>query len=98
MSMMIVIQAAKVFTGTSAAVLAMLITLIADAVPPVVSDKWLIDIKTAVSVGGTVLIATWWLGRKFQNIEDRLRDAELARAEMQKNLGELIKDHRERRH
>jgi len=98
MSMMIVIQAVKVFTGTSAAVLSMIVTLLADVLPPVISDKWLIDIRTAVSVGGTVLIATWWIGRKFQNIEDRLKNAELARAEMQKNLGELIQAKRDRRH
>jgi len=96
MSMMIVIQAVKVFTGTSAAVLSMIVTLLADVLPPVISDKWLIDIRTAVSVGGTVLIATWWIGRKFQNIEDRLKNAELARAEMQKNLGELIQAKRDR--
>jgi len=98
MSMMIVIQAVKVFTGTSAAVLSMIVTLLADVLPPVISDKWLIDIRTAVSVGGTVLIATWWIGRKFQNIEDRLKNAELARAEMQKNLCELIQAKRDRRH
>lgn len=88
----------RLFLNATAAGIAMAITLMGDLAAPVVSDKWLIDIRTAISVGGTVLIATWWLGRKFQNIEDRLSDAEMARGQMQKDLGELIKANRDRRH
>jgi hypothetical protein len=82
----------------SAATLAMLVTVLGDIAAPIVSANWLIDIRTVCSVGGIVLTATWWLGRRFQNIEDRLKNAELARAQMQEDLGELIRAHRARRH
>ena len=87
----------RIYLNASAAGVAMAFSLIADALP-IVSDKWLIDLRTAISVGGTVLAATWWLGRKFQSIEDRLKSAETARAQMQEDLGELIRAHRSRRH
>jgi hypothetical protein len=30
-----------------------------------------VDLKTVAAVGGVVLPATWWLARKFTQIEDR---------------------------
>jgi prefoldin subunit 5 len=104
--MLAVIHAAlnKVVSNATAVGMAMLVTLLGDALVPVVSDKWLIDIKTAVSVGGTMLIATWWLSRKFQNIEDkfqnladRVNSADKAREKMQEDLTDLIRAQRVRR-
>jgi hypothetical protein len=46
--------------------------MIMPAQQPVVSGGWLVDIRTAVAVGGVVLPATWWLSRKFTTISDRL--------------------------
>lgn len=84
--------------NAGAATIAMVVTLLGDLAAPVISANYLIDVRTVVSVGGIVLTATWWLGRRFQNIEDRLKNAESARAQMQADLGELIRNQRERRH
>lgn len=88
----------KVMLNAGAATIAMVVTLLGDLAAPVISANYLIDVRTVVSVGGIVLTATWWLGRRFQNIEDRLKNAESARAQMQADLGELIRNQRERRH
>ena len=86
------------FSNAGAATIAMAITLLGDLAAPVISANWLIDIRTVVSVGGIVLTATWWLSKKFQNIEDRLKNAEVARQQMQEALGEIIREHKARRH
>ena len=89
----------RLFVNATAAGMAMAVTLLGDLAAPIISANWLIDVRTVCSVGGIVLTATWWLGRRFQNIEDRLKNAEVARAQMQEDLGELIRAHRSgRRH
>lgn len=88
----------RLLMNATAASIAMAVTLLGDLAAPIISANWLIDVRTVLSVGGIVLTATWWLGRKFQNIEDRLRAAETARHQMQEDLGELIKLQHNRRH
>ena len=43
-----------------------------DAVPQQISDNWLVDLRTVVSVLGVVLFGTWWIARWMRTIEIRM--------------------------
>lgn len=83
----------KGLPSLGAATIAMCMTILGDAIAPIINSGWLVDLRTVCAVGGCVLAGTWWLAKKFQRIEDQLERAEEARSYMQKALSKLIEEH-----
>lgn len=47
--------------------------IIGDPLPIQITDKWLVDIRTVVSVLGVVLFGVWWISRWMRTVEVSLK-------------------------